>query len=64
MTIDDILAELRALPAQVYGYAILVAIAGPLALRSLGLRSLAPLVRPAAIMLVLAGMYAKQERPR
>lgn len=63
MTIDEVLAELRRLPAQVYGYAILAAIAGPLVLRVLGLRALAPLVRPAAIVLVLAGMYAKQQDP-
>jgi len=64
MTIDDLLAELRSLPPAVYGYAILAALVGPLLLRTLGLRPLAALIRPAAISLVLAGMYAKQERPR
>lgn len=63
MTLDDVLAQLRSLPAEVYGYALLAAVAGPLTLRALGLRLPAPLVRPAAIAVVLAGMYAKQERP-
>ncbi len=61
MQLDDLLEQLAQFPREVYGYALLVALAGPLLLRVAGLGSLARLIRPLALAFVLGGMYAKQQ---
>jgi hypothetical protein len=62
MQLDDLLEQLAQFPREVYGYALLAALAGPFVLRIAGLGSLARLARPLALIFVLGGMYAKQQR--
>ncbi len=57
-----ILEQLAELPNRVYSYVALTAIAGPLAFRILGFKLLAQIVRPLALVVLLGGMYAKQQR--
>ena len=64
MNWDELLDQLAQQPTRTYGYAFLTALVGPLVLRVFGLKSLAQLVRPAALVVLLGGMYAKQERAK
>ncbi len=61
MDFEDLLDILKGLPARTYGYVGLVAVFGPLLLRLLGLKTLSNLLRPAALLVLLAGLYAKQQ---
>lgn len=61
MTLEEALDYLRRLSTRTYSYIVLAAILGPLTLRVLGLSSLARLIRPLAVLIVLGGMYAKQQ---
>lgn len=61
MNLDELVDRLARLPVQVYGYCLLAALIGPLTLRLLGLKLLAQLIRPAALAVLLGGIYAKQQ---
>ncbi|MBA3944551.1 MAG: hypothetical protein H0X37_08320 [Herpetosiphonaceae bacterium] len=61
MDFDDLLDLLEGLPARTYGYVGLAALFGPLLLRLLGLKTLGNLLRPAALVVLLGGLYAKQQ---
>lgn len=64
MQLDDLLEQLAQFPREVYGYALLAALAGPMLLRVAGFGTLARLIRPLALVFVLGGMYAKQQAAR
>jgi hypothetical protein len=59
---DQLLRSLERLTPSDYGYVALTALIGPLALRLLGFRFLAPLVRPIALLILLGGAYAQQQK--
>lgn len=61
MSLQEILDQLRQLSTRTYSYMLLAAVFGPLTLRILGLSSVAQLVRPAALALLLGGIYARQQ---
>ena len=62
MNLDDILAELEQLTPEHYGYVGLAAVFGPMLLRLLGFKLLAALIRPLAMLVLLGGLYARQQR--
>jgi hypothetical protein len=62
MELDTILAELEQLTPEQYGYLGLAAIFGPMLLKLLGFKLLANLVRPLALVLIVGGIYARQQR--
>ncbi len=62
MELDTILDELEQLTAEQYGYLGVAAIFGPLLLKLLGFKLLGALVRPLALVLILGGIYARQQR--
>lgn len=64
MTLEELLDQLRQLSTRQYSYVALAAVGGPLLLRAFGLKILAPWVRPLAVLVLLGGMYAKQEQAR
>ena len=64
MNLDDLLAQLEQLTPEQYGYAGVAALLGPLVLRLLGFRLLAVLVRPLALLVIVGGLYARQQRAR
>lgn len=64
MNLDDLLDQLADLSNREYGYLLLTALVGPLALRLLGWKALARLIRPLALVVLLGGMYARQEQSR
>lgn len=64
MQFQEVLDQLRQLSTRQYSYVALAAVAGPLALRLLGFRTLARFVRPLALLVLLGGMYARQEQAR
>lgn len=64
MTLEDILDQLRRLSTRQYSYVALAAVVGPLVLRVFGLKVLAAWVRPVALLVLLGGMYARQEQAR
>jgi hypothetical protein len=59
LAIFDQLAEM---PNRNYSYVVLAAVAGPLTLRLFGFKTLAQVIRPLALLILLSGMYAKQQR--
>ncbi len=61
MNPDELVDQFAQLPAQAYGYALLAALIGPLLLRLLGFKFLSQLIRPAALAVLLGGIYAKQQ---
>lgn len=61
MSLQEILDQLRQLSTRSYSYILLSALFGPLTLRLLGLGAVARLIRPAALALLLGGMYARQQ---
>lgn len=60
--LDQLVEQLAELPMQVYSYALLAALFGPFVLRLLGFKALGQLLRPAAIVVLLGGIYAKRQR--
>ena len=61
MNLDDLLAQLEQLTPEQYGYAGLAAAFGPLVLRLFGFKLLATLVRPLALLVIVGGLYARQQ---
>ena len=61
MNFEDLSAMLEQLTPEQYGYLALLAMFGPLALRILGFKLLARLVRPVALVMIVGGLYAKQQ---
>lgn len=59
---DQILNVLERLTPREYGYVALTALVGPLTLRLLGFRFLATLIRPVALLVLLGGAYAQQQK--
>lgn len=59
MPIFDQLAQL---PNRTYSYLVMAAVAGPMTLRLFGFKALGQLIRPLALVVLLSGMYAKQQR--
>ncbi|HSH81673.1 MAG TPA: hypothetical protein VLA19_24365 [Herpetosiphonaceae bacterium] len=64
MNLDQLLHQLEHLPPRAYAAAGLTSVVGPLLLRLLGLTFLAQWVRPLALLVLLGGLYAQQERVR
>jgi hypothetical protein len=64
MTFEELLDQLRQLSTRTYSYILLGALFGPLILRMLGLKAIGRLVRPAALAVLLGGMYARQQAQR
>ena len=62
MDFDRILEELERLTPEQFGYLGLAAIFGPFVLKLLGFKLLSPLVRPLALLGLVGGLYAKQQR--
>ncbi len=62
MDFDDILAELEQLTPEQYGYLGVAALFGPLVLRLLGFKALGNLLRPLALLVIVGGLYARQQR--
>ena len=62
MNLDDLLAELEQLTPEHYGYVGLAAVFGPPILRLLGFKMLAALIRPLALLVIVGGLYARQQR--
>lgn len=64
MDLEDlpIFDQLAQLPNRTYSYIVIAAVAGPTALRLFGLKTLGQLIRPLALVVLLSGMYAKQQR--
>ena len=64
MDLEDlpIFDQLAQLPNHIYSYVALAAVAGPLTLRLFGFKLLAQLIRPLALVVLLSGMYAKQQQ--
>ncbi len=54
--------QLAQLPNHIYSYVALAALAGPLTFRLFGFKLLSQLIRPLALVVLLSGMYAKQQR--
>lgn len=55
------LAELERLTPEHFLYLGLAAMFGPFVVKLLGFKLLAPLMRPLALLVLVAGLYAKQE---
>ena len=62
MDFDNILAELEQLTPEQYGYLGLAAIFGPFVLRIFGFKALGALLRPLALLAIVGGLYARQQR--
>ncbi|HEY0735883.1 MAG TPA: hypothetical protein VGD69_13305 [Herpetosiphonaceae bacterium] len=64
MDLEDlpIFDQLAQLPNRTYSYVVIAAVAGPMALRLFGFKTLGQLIRPLALVVLLSGMYAKQQR--
>jgi hypothetical protein len=62
MDLDNLMAELEHLTAEQFMYLGLAAMFGPFVVKLLGFKILAPLVRPLALLVLVGGLYAKQER--
>lgn len=62
LDLDEIVNQLNQLPMQVYSYAALAALFGPFVLRLLGFKALGTVLRPAALLLVVGGIYAKRQK--
>ena len=64
MDLEDlpIFDQLAQLPNRTYSYVVIAAVAGPTALRLFGFKTLGQLIRPLALVVLLSGMYAKQQR--
>ncbi len=61
MELENLLEQLDHLSARAYGYMGLAALIGPVLLRLLGFKALAALLRPLALVVLAAGLYAKQQ---
>ncbi len=64
MNFEDLLAQLERLTPEQYGYLGLAAVFGPFLLRLLGFKLLAGLIRPLALLGLVGGLYARQQRGR
>ncbi len=62
INLDEIVNQLNQLPMRVYSYAALAALFGPFVLGLLGFKALGQLLRPAALLLVMGGIYAKRQK--
>jgi hypothetical protein len=62
MILDDLLTQLAELPTAMYRNVLFAALIGPLFLRLFGLKSFSKIVRPIALLTIVAGMYAKQRK--
>jgi len=62
LDLDEIVNQLNQLPMQVYSYAALAALFGPFVLRLLGFKTLGQVLRPAALLVVVGGIYAKRQK--
>ena len=62
MNSDDLLGQLEQLTPQQLGYLALLAAFGPLLLRLLGFKMLATWSRPLALLVLVGGLYAKQQQ--
>ena len=62
LDLDEIVNQLNQLPMQVYSYAALAALFGPFVLRLLGFKALGQVLRPAALLVVVGGIYAKRQK--
>ena len=62
MNFNTLLERLDQLSPRTYGYIALGAIIGPTILHLLGLRGLAQWGQPLAILVLIGGAYAKQQR--
>ncbi len=62
MNLDDLLKQLEGLTPEQYGYMGLAALLGPLTLRLLGFKMLGTLIRPLALLGIVGGLYARQQR--
>lgn len=62
MNLDDLLQQLERLTPEQYGYLGLGAIFGPLVLRLLGFKILARFIRPLALLVLVGGLYARQQQ--
>ena len=62
MELETLLAELEHLTAEQYGYLGIAAIFGPILLKLLGFKLLGNLIRPLALVIIVGGIYARQQR--
>lgn len=62
MNLETVLQQLQRLGIREYGYVGLAATVGPLVLRGLGFKMLGNLLRPAALLVILGGLYARQQK--
>ncbi len=62
MDLNDVLDQLAQISTRTYSYVLLAAVAGPLALRLFGFKTLSRLIRPIALVVLLGGMYARQQQ--
>jgi hypothetical protein len=62
MELDNLFAELERLTPEHFLYLGLAAMFGPFVVKLLGFKLLAPLVRPLALLVLVGGLYVKQER--
>ncbi len=62
MNFDDLLAELEQLTPEQYGYLGAAALFGPLVLRLFGFKLLGNMLRPLALLVIVGGLYARQQR--
>ena len=62
MNLGDLLAGLEQLTPEQYGYVGLAAVFGPLILRLFSFKLLANMIRPLALLVIVGGLYARQQR--
>ncbi len=62
MNQSDLLDQLAELPKTTYRTTFIASLVGPLLLRLFGLKGLSRWIRPLALLLLVAGMYAKQQK--
>lgn len=60
MNLSDLLDQFADQPTAVYRNALLAALVGPILLRLFGLKAFSKWIRPIALLMIIAGMYAKQ----
>ena len=64
MNLRDLIDLLAEQPKAVYRDILISALIGPLILRLLGLKGFSRWVRPLAMLVLIGGMYAKQQQQR
>jgi hypothetical protein len=60
MNLRDLIDLLAEQPTVFYRNALVTALVGPLLLRLFGLTAFSRWIRPVALLIIFAGMYAKQ----